>query len=379
MPGALTRVAPQEGDVVSMQWGGSSKDTWVLGEKAASRAPLAGPKLRAEDVRTRTVDVPSRVGENLFWTGRYAERCEGSARLLRAGFVRLMETGSRAELSSITEACKRLSVLPTPKSAKSGEKAADKLLEEAVRAAAFVRAVTDPTVAGGLAANLGRLHGCASQVRERMSTDNWHLLSGLPAKVPKKDASLGVASKALDEIMMACVSLAGFAMDDMTRDESWQFLRMGRRIERLTMLASISSQVLLEKGASLEWLLEAANSIVTFRARYRRLPELLPVAHLVVMDMTNPHAVLFQIREIEDTLRELSAPAAAFGELSRVASALGAFPLDLLAEEGDALAAACKELGLLLAQTERAGYALSDGLSRRYFSHAGAPLGAAAP
>ncbi len=386
MPGALTRVSPHEGDVVSMQWGGSSKDTWVLGDKTTSRAPLAGPKLRAEDVRTRGVDVPSRVGENLFWSGRYAERCEGSARLLRAGLARLMETGSRAELASIMEACKRLGVLPTPKNGKATAKTADKSSgkhaiadTDAARATMFVRAVTDPAVPGGLAANLGRLHSCASQVRERMSTDNWHLLSELPAKVPRKDASLGVASKALDEIMMACVSLAGFAMDDMTRDESWQFLRMGRRIERLTMLAAVSSHALSEPGASLEWLLEAANSIVTFRARYRRLPELLPVTHLCVMDTTNPHAVLFQVREIEDTLRELSAPVEAFAELSRASASLAAFPLDSLAEEGDTLAAACKELGVLLAQTERAGYALSDELSRRFFSHAGSPLGAAAP
>ncbi len=409
MPGALARVSPHAGDVVSMQWGGSSKDTWVLGENATARGPLAAPsrsvrphalvrtgtgaKLRADDVRTRGVDVPSRVGENLFWAGRYAERCEGSARLLRAGFVRLTEASSRAELVSLTAACKRLGVLPTPKVSKASdepsEKAADKLADkpsdktsdetDAARAAAFLRAVTDPTVQGSLAANLVRLHGCASQVRERMSTDNWHLLSELPAKVPKKDASLGVASKALDEIMMACVSLAGFAMDDMTRDESWQFLRMGRRIERLTTLASISSHVIGERGASLEWLLEAANSIVTFRARYRRLPELLPVAHLVVMDTTNPHAVLFQVREIADTLRELDAPAPAFAELSRAASALTAFPLDSLAEDGDALTSACALLEQLLVQTERAGYALSDALSRRYFSHAGSPLGTTAP
>ena len=364
MPGALTRVSPHDGDVVSMQWGGSSKDTWVLGDKPTARAPLPGPRLRAEDVRTRGVDVPSRVGENLFWTGRYAERCEVSARLLRAAIMRVMESGSRAELASITEACKRLGILPRTT---DGEPVT------------FVRAVTDPAVAGGLAANLLRLHGCASQVRERMSTDNLHLLSELPAKVPKKDASLGVASKALDEIMMACVSLAGFAMDDMTRDESWQFLRVGRRIERLTTLASVSSHALSEQGASLEWLLEAANSVVTFRARYRRLPELLPVAHLCVMDITNPHALLFQVHEIEDTLRELHAPASASAALTDVAAALGAFPLDALAEDGNALVAAKKELGSLLARAERAGYALSDELSRRYFSHAGAPSAGAPP
>ena len=106
--------------------------------------------------------------------------------------------------------------------------------------------------------------------------------------------------------MMACVSLAGFAMDDMTRDESWQFLPMGRRLERLAHLSRMIAHVVglpaAERGEALEWLLEAANSIVTFRARYRRAPELLPVLHLIVLDETNPHAVAFQLRELAVSL-----------------------------------------------------------------------------
>mgnify|MGYP006138668377 CR=1 FL=1 len=35
--------------------------------------------------------------------------------------------------------------------------------------------------------------------------------------------------------------------------------------------------------------------IVTFRARYRRAPELLPVLHLVVFDASNPHSVMFEV------------------------------------------------------------------------------------
>jgi uncharacterized circularly permuted ATP-grasp superfamily protein/uncharacterized alpha-E superfamily protein len=384
MPGALTRVSPHAGDVVSMQWGGSSKDTWVLGDKPVARAPLARPKLRASDVRTRGVDVPSRVGENLFWTGRYAERCESSARLLRAGIVRLMESSSSAGLLSITEAAKRLGVLPRPKLTAKGE-ARDglkkaRVKEEPPRADAFLRAVADASVSGGLAANLGRLHGCASQVREHMSTDNWHLLSELPTKVPRKDASLGVALQALDEIMISCVSLAGFAFDDMTRDQSWQFLRMGRRIERLAVLSGLSAYVMAEEdGASLEWLLESANSIVTFRARYRRLPELLPVVHLVVMDTQNPHAVAFQLREIEDTLSELLAPEESFAGIRKLGKELSDFPLDALADDGVAVGHACAKLADLLGRVERASYVLSDDLSRRFFSHAASAAPVEAP
>ncbi len=245
----------------------------------------------------------------------------------------------------------------------------------------FVAAVVDPDVGGGLAANVLRLHACANNVRERMSTDNWHVFNRLAQRLPGKGASVSSALALLDEIMLACFSLAGFAMDDMTRDESWQFLLLGRRLERIAHVAAMVSHVLglpaSARGEALEWLLEAANSIVTFRARYRRGPELLPVLHLVVFDESNPHAVVFQLRELAASL------AAASGELGHdvpgdplgpLAARLRAFSLaGFEPEEGELLERSCAALGTLLADTQRAAFALSDELQRRFFSHAGTP------
>lgn len=368
MPGALTRVAPHEGDVVSMQWGGSSKDTWVLAGRPVTRAPLRRPRLGVEDVARSAVDIASRVGENLFWMGRYAERCEGLARLLRAALVRVADAApqSAPALRSLAAVSERMEILPD-----AGDEDAP----------AFVAAVVDPSVQGGLAANVLRLHGCASQVRERMSTDNWHVFNRLPQRLPGKTASVGSALESLDEIMLACVSLAGFAMDDMTRDESWQFLLLGRRLERLAHVAGLVAHVLSLPAASrndaLEWLLEAGNSIVTFRARYRRAPELLPVIHLVVFEESNPHAALFQLRELLSSLERTGAELGAevsSGALAPLAETLRDTSLaGFEAESGETLEAACAELAGLLQQVERAAFAVSDELQRRFFSHAGSP------
>jgi uncharacterized alpha-E superfamily protein len=378
MPGALTRVATKQGDVVSMQWGGSSKDTWVLAEKPVARAPLQRPRLGVADVARSVVDIASRVGENLFWMGRYAERCEDLARLLRAALVRVADAAPEEEpaLASLAAVCERIGVFSA---------------EEAKGAPPFVAAVVDPAMQGGLAANALRLHAAANQVRERMSTDNWHVLNRLYQRLPGAEATIGVALESLDDIMLVCVSLAGFAMDDMTRDESWHFLLLGRRIERLAHLAGLVAHVLAlppaAREASLEWLLEAANSIVTFRARYRRAPELLPVLHLVVADETNPHSVAFQLREIASTLdriaMELEAGEALTGAVrSETALADALRDLSLAGfepEAGDALESACADLSTFLGRVEHATFELSDDLQRRFFSHAGtpAPLGLA--
>lgn len=377
LPGALTRVAPHDGgDVVSMQWGGSSKDTWILADKPVTRISLWRPRLGVEDVAKSVVDIPSRVGENLFWMGRYAERCEAVARLLRAALVRIADPGPQTlpALRSLRSASERLEVLPA-------RDADDDSPSSEHHASAFLGGAVDPAVPGGLVANVMRLHSCANHVRERMSTDNWHVFNRLPHRLPGKDATIAAALESLDEVMLACVSLAGFAVDDMTRDESWQFLLLGRRLERLAHLTGVVKHVLglpaIERADALEWLLEAANSIVTFRARYRRAPELLPVIHLVVLDETNPHAVAFQLRELAITLVRTAAELGgdvSTEDLGPLIATLRTLPLvGFEPESGEVLEAACTNLVGVLERAEQIAYAISDDLHRRFFTHAATP------
>jgi uncharacterized alpha-E superfamily protein len=181
--------------------------------------------------------------------------------------------------------------------------------------------------------------------------------------------------------MLSCLSLAGFAMDDMTRDETWQFLLLGRRLERLILLTGVVSKTLRFAPAvrqdALEWVLETANSIVTYRARYRRAPELLPVLHLVVIEETNPHAVAFQLRELSHALERVGAEvggAVSPRGVDALLAALRAAPLaGFEADAGDALEAACADLAAVLERTQAAAFELSDELQRRFFTHAGTP------
>jgi uncharacterized circularly permuted ATP-grasp superfamily protein/uncharacterized alpha-E superfamily protein len=372
MPGGLTRIAPHDGDVVSMQWGGSSKDTWMLADRPVIRSPLRRPRLGVEDVTRSVVEIASRVGENLFWMGRYAERCEGLARLLRAALTRVADADPEEQpaLASLATAQVRLEVFAN------------------IAEVDFVKAATDPAISNGLAANVLRLVACANQVRERMSTDNWHVLNRLQQRLPGEGAELGTALESLDEIMLACVSLAGFAMDDMTRDESWQFLLLGRRLERLAHLAGVIAHVAAldpeSRTEALEWLLEAANSIVTYRARFRRAPELLPVLHLVVFDESNPHSVAFQLRETGAILQRIANELGSVSVASLESSSRALSRVSLAGfepESGAVLERSCRELAELLEHVERSVFALSDDLQRQFFTHTAtpAPVGIGAP
>ena len=368
MPGGLTRVSPREGDeVVSMQRGGLSKDTWVRAEGPVVKHSLLKTQLGVMDLVCAGTDIPSRVGENLFWMGRYSERSEVIARLLRAAMLRAASSGLEAAeaLPAMVYACRSLGVLPIP------DEDAD--TPELDLETSLLAAVSDLTQAGSLAANLQRLSGAASQVRERLSSDNWHALNRLHQLLHKPSADFEDAMDTLDEAMQEVIALSGFAMDDMTRDEGWGFLIIGRRIERLANQSLILQGVLgaerRRRDRSLEWLLETGNSIVTYRARYRRAPELLPVVHLLTFDATNPHSVAFQLENLRRYLhrntRMLGQPRPV--QLDVVADHLHAFDLTRL--EANECDDACEELAKLLFDVEGAAYGVSDELHRQYFSH----------
>ncbi len=369
MPGALTRVAPEAGvEVISMQRGGLSKDTWIRSDQPVQRATLLKKRLGVIDLMVQGTDIPSRVGENLFWMGRHSERSESSARILRAALTRMVGGGDELdrELSGLLLAASRIGALNADDN--GVEEDPETSLEQRLLAA-----VSDLDQAGSIASNLRALALNANHVRERLSPDNWHVLNRMEAAVRPPPTTLDQALGALDQVLLSCVSLAGFAMDGMTRDEGWHFLILGRRIERLAGLSALVSVVLhareKDREPMLEWLLAAANSIVTYRARYRRAPELLPVIHLVVFDGSNPHSIGFQVQSLKRYLvsiaQDLGHPMPP--QIAQIEHALARF--DLTAFEALHCETACAKLAKLLANAESTAHALSDHIHHRFFIH----------
>jgi len=365
MPGALARAAPHSGmEVISMQRGGLSKDTWVRSEGPVLHRSLLKKRLGVIDLLYNGADIPSRVGETLFWMGRYAERSESSSRILRAALTRVAsgDADPSQHLGSLTGAARRIGALPDEDAPGSAP------LE-----IQLLKAVSDLAQPGSVAANLRGLAANANKVRERLSSDNWHALNRLAQALQPAPTTVDQGLAALDQVMLGCIALAGFAMDDMTRDEGWRFLILGRRIERLAGLAALVAIPLRapegERERMFEWLLEAGNSIVTYRARYRRVPELLPVVHLLAFDATNPHSVAFQVnalrRYLDDSARELSHPTPPL--LDDLHERFERF--DLTRFEAESCEPACAALADLLSEAERTAFAVSDEVHRRFFTH----------
>src|ERR1700735_5124741 len=85
MPGVLARFASDaHAEIVSRQRVGGSKDIWVLCDSAQASEESTAPIARVDRTPARHQELPSTLVENLFWMGRYAERCETKTRILRA-------------------------------------------------------------------------------------------------------------------------------------------------------------------------------------------------------------------------------------------------------------------------------------------------------
>jgi uncharacterized circularly permuted ATP-grasp superfamily protein/uncharacterized alpha-E superfamily protein len=343
MPGGLARIASDAADIVSMQRGGGSKDVWVLAPDRRSVDEISAVSA-APSAAARHDDLPSRLAENLFWLGRYSERCEDKARLLRA----TLRVRPNASLwPQVLETCGHF-VAP---------------------------ALFDDVHPLGITLDLQRLGWCAAQARSRLSAENWRAIGVLQREF--QDAALAKRDPGgtLDALLLSLAALAGFALDDMTQDDGWQLMMVGRRLERLQFLAELLAQRLRSGEtpvqAELEWLLDIGDSTVTYRTRYLAAPRLVPTIDLLVFDQTNPRALAFQWHAIEHSLVRVAASLGGAADDTLDEAVALVEEMQLSAIEGDSTRAVRARQGLAeqLNGLSMAAGRLSDRLSLKHFSH----------
>ena len=261
----------------------------------------------------------------------------------------LDESGSRAGTAPAWTLAERLGIVEKSRSA----------------ARSLRRAATHPE--GALAQRLASLSRVAFSLRDRMSVDHWRTLNRLigdPAL--QREPALPLTLVWLDRAITAMMTLSGFVLDGMTRGIGWQFVSMGRRVERLqTMCSALQVATVEGRTQGLDWLLDLADSSVTYRSRYLAAPEWLPVLDMVVRDEANPRSLAFQAKGLADFVARLEASHGSFAGpiLAPAHAALRALVPGELAPESEALAEVTAEL-------QRAAFAISDAVSLKFFSHA---------
>jgi uncharacterized circularly permuted ATP-grasp superfamily protein/uncharacterized alpha-E superfamily protein len=369
LPGGLARVLGESDAFAGrLPREGVAKDVWVQAEE---RTDILGPAAMALPplaIRRTPGELPTRIADNLFWLGRYAERLEAAARLMRAALPRLDRAAAlpreQAELIALARCLAEAGIVAredTPVGAGSG-----------ALAAALVRSGHEGGRVAQLAAEVARL---VETVRDRMSED-MHAAFTLPLR--GLAASLRAArdadalSAAIAAVLRWAAGVAGVAAENMVRGGGFLFLDLGRRIERAQAIAREVGIALdgpparVEGGLKLA--LELCDSVLTYRQRYLTVLQPAPALDLVLADPGNPRALGFQLQATLDHLGEIAGPKdellrAATAALLREAEAL---PREVLAAREQAVAAASLPPRLFALADDAA--ALSDRIARRYFA-----------
>ncbi len=387
MPGGLARVSPsQDTQVVSMQRGGGSKDTWVLSHGPVDRFTLLRPPSEPVGLsRGTTSDLPSRAADHLFWMGRYAERCEHLCRVLRAILLRLTGESGATAGSGLESWMKFHECLDSPYSRLPKDDPQGHLdqvhdLEQEILSLIFEEQRRD-----SLSANLNRAARAAAQVRDRLSSDMLRVVSQLgSAARASGDMAWGYVSTAdalatLNRCVVTLAALRGIEMENMTRGPGWRFLNIGRRIERAIHLVELFRAIVTpldpETWPALEMLLEVADSSITYRTRYFTDLQPAPVLDLLMNDETNPRSLAFQIKDLSEHCRVLAGMPSGEGWPVAQQKLVEQAAWKLFQSDVEALcrtdgAPVRVTLDMLLAGLGAALPAFSDALTSIYFSHA---------
>src|SRR6201996_1309130 len=387
MPGGLTRVSPSaDTPVVSMQHGGGSKDTWVLSSEPVDNFTLRRPRdLPVELHRGASSDLPSRAAEHLFWLGRYAERCEHLARVLRCILVRISGEALTPDSVGWASLMKLYEGLGSPYSRLDKDDPQGHLDPQGDLEKEILSLIFEEQRSDSLNANLNRATRAAAQVRDRLSTDLLRIVSQMGSLARASDrvawgyVSAADALAVLNSCILTLAALRGIEGGNIPRGPGWHFLNIGRRIERSFQLIELIRSIVVpidpEDWPSLEMLLEVADSSITYRSRYFTALQAAPVVDLLMNDAANPRSLAFQLKDLARHCSALSSMPSGSGwpvlkqrKMEAAAARLLQADVELLCEARTEANRA--QLDSLLEDLDTALPAFSEAISNTYFSHA---------
>src|SRR5580692_8182579 len=376
IPGGLVRVAEGDGSVVSMQRGGHSKDAWVLWDSPVDTFSMLHPRNLPVTLRRELPGVPSSVADKVFWLGRYVERAENTARIVRAMISRLRraDPGGLGYLIRLHSCLKsRHSKLPKAKKSRPTPPEFEREL---------ISMISDAKRTDSLASILSEVSRVGNSVRERLSADMMILIGQLRTSLEtERDTQMPEYPAILTRCLELLSAFSGMERENINRGLGWLFLTLGRRLERAIYLArqlrEITTPLAEQDWPLLECLLEVADSSMTYRTRYYTTLQPLAVLDVLMSDETNPRSLDFQLSHLVDLYRKL--PRHLPDDLQAMRDALALlrsfdlreleYPLPgaaILANGSEGLS----RLEQFLRDLERLLPSWSNNLSSRYFSHA---------
>lgn len=278
----------------------------------------------------------SRVAENLYWLGRYIERAEDTARLFEAttNLIYDLPDSSPLTWASLVEA-----VAPEAESED---------LPDATEVRVSRWLLLDAKNPASVRSCVKAARENARIARDQIPKDAWLGLNRLDLMLTDAaSASLSRRKRAelLREVIWACRHFSGVLHGSMSRDEAWQFLRLGLQLER----ADMSSRLLDFKTTSLlpdqEWtrdvettlgwmgILQAQDGYEMYRHSVNNRVKPKQALSFLLTNRSFPRSLVHILGEVESGLLGLPVAASAPREVRQVRVWVEQLPLDAFDHE----------------------------------------------
>ena len=301
-------------------------------------------------------ELLSRIAESIYWTGRYVERADDTARLVDVYVHRMLgETGADSDA-----ACRALfGILGVPV-------AQDEELDVDLVLFRLVFEATSPSAIAGamLSARAG-----ARGIREVISSEMWECLNvtahGLAGQ--KRAAERLGPHVYLRYIRERSALFFGLADSTMSHDDAWRFLLLGRSLER----ADMTARLLLARMSTpddLGWpvLLRACGAHESFIRTHGWAAEPSRVAEFLLLDRLFPRSVVHALTTAEECLAALNPGATRAGVDDPARRPVGRLRNRLEYADPKQLPAQLPEL---LSTLQETCVQASEAIARRYFQY----------
>ncbi|AJT40900.1 alpha-E domain-containing protein [Psychromicrobium lacuslunae] len=296
----------------------------------------------------------SRIAESLFWIGRYVERADGTARILDVHLERLNHL-PEDERRSVAE-----ELLAVMGARVEGEEFG---LNDLLHALAY-----DRQSATSIAGSLGAARENARRARETVSSSLWESLNTTYYGLNQHRKDVVGTYRFCNWVLERTAMVRGLADTTVSHDESWQFLVLGRSLERADMTARmLSTRDVLSGGISWVNMLRSAGAYESFLRTQRVSFNDQHAAEFLLLDRLFPRSIVYALRDADECLETLDPSAQRVGFINDARRIVGQARTFLEFHRTDDL---LSELPEHMERVQRAVAQASDAISRKYFNQA---------
>lgn len=250
----------------------------------------------------------SRVAERLYWFARYVERAENTARLVLVSHHLMLDLPSKVQPSWSL-------LIDVMGAHEAFKKAPGRTTEKSV--ISFVFGNRDNP--GSILSSLAGARENMRTTREVMPSEVWERINSLYLSVArrgKQELPRSMRHKVLNDIIQRCQQITGMLAGCMSHEDGYQFIRIGRNLERADMstriidvgsaqLLGADEEIMPYQGALWVGVLKSLSAYQMYRQVVRRRVNSDDVLQFLFHNQAFPRAVAHTLGEIAASIEQL--------------------------------------------------------------------------